>query len=152
LQNKLDNVQHALDTLKDKTDLHPRDLLLLRRKLAEVDSLYHDAKFDVPSLMGGKKEGGAGGIPEGQAVLAASLANAHETLRALLFKTDYYKVRAWRGQRLCVIFLWLRECVFLVQVLLSFPILLFAWCGRCFVCLSASPKLCLPPSLPPSLP
>ena len=26
LQNKLDDMQHALDTLKDKTDLHPHGL------------------------------------------------------------------------------------------------------------------------------
>ena len=81
MQNKLDNVQHALDSLKDKPDLHPHDLLPLRRKLAEVDNLYHEAKFDVPSPKGkgrkkegggeGEVEGGAGaegGIPEGQAV------------------------------------------------------------------------------------
>jgi hypothetical protein len=89
LQNKLDNVQHALESLQDKEDLHPRDLLPLRRKLAEIDAHYHEGRFESAG------RGGEHLISEGQAVLAALLNNAHETLRALLLKTDYYKVR-WK--------------------------------------------------------
>lgn len=84
LSTKLDNILHALEGLKEKTDLHPGDLLHLRRKLAEVDAHYHEGRFD--------KEGAGEKVPEGQAVLASNLATAHETVRALLMKTDYYKV------------------------------------------------------------
>lgn len=84
LSTKLDNVIHALEGLKEKTDLHPGDLLHLRRKLAEIDAHYHEGRFD--------KAGADEKVPEGQAVLAQNLATAHETVRALLMKTDYYKV------------------------------------------------------------
>lgn len=79
--DRLTNIQHALEAMRDKPNLQPRDIRSYRNKLGEIDAHYHMAGFEVNQSM-----------PEGQAIIADLLNTCHETVRELLLKTDYYKV------------------------------------------------------------
>lgn len=41
---QLVNMQHALDALKDKPDVKPKDVRSYRQKLAEIDAHYHQGR------------------------------------------------------------------------------------------------------------
>lgn len=56
-------------------------LTLYSQKLAEIDAHYTQAGVEVD-----------GTFPEGQAVVVGMLNEAHEIVRRLLMKCDYYKV------------------------------------------------------------
>jgi hypothetical protein len=42
---QLVNMQHALDALKDKPDVKPKDVRSYRQKLAEIDAHYHEGRY-----------------------------------------------------------------------------------------------------------